>query len=97
MKPETRFKIRALADLRTLGWAEKIQQKAIRGTPDILACIKGWFIALELKVERNKADPLQDHELRKIDKAGGMALVVYPDDWAEVMRQLAALPERREA
>ena len=90
-KPETIFKQRVLRDLRALPyvWAEKIQQQAIRGTPDILACICGVFVAIELKKDAEaRTDKMQDHTLNKIRAAGGRAFVTYPKAWAEHYREL---------
>lgn len=47
------------------------------GVPDILCCIKGHFIALELKREdgSGRASPQQEIECKKINGAGGHALI----------------------
>ena len=47
-----------------------------RGTPDLLVCWQGKFIALEIKAPGEKATLLQDHEIHKIREAGGQGLVV---------------------
>lgn len=47
------------------------------GCPDILACIQGRFVGIEVKVGRNKASELQLSHMRAIDKAGGLAALVY--------------------
>lgn len=49
---------------------------AANGTPDILACLQGRFIAIEVKAGKNKPTALQIQALRKIDAAGGLALVI---------------------
>ena len=84
---ETRFKRRVLKKLRERGaWVEKIQQRAIRGTPDLLGCWAGRFFALELKAsESEKADPLQKHKLEEIREAGGLADTVHPKNLEEVI------------
>jgi hypothetical protein len=46
------------------------------GTPDLIVCYKGRFIALEVKTETGKATVLQEAALRKIRAAGGVAEVV---------------------
>jgi hypothetical protein len=93
-KPETIFKERVLKDLRALPstYAVKIQQQAIRGTPDILACVNGWFVAIELKKDdKAKTDKRQDYELKKIDEAGGMALVAHPLNWPGMLARIKRL------
>ncbi len=45
------------------------------GVPDILACYKGQFIAIEVKNETGKTSQLQDINLKLIRDAGGIAIV----------------------
>lgn len=66
-------------------WWEKIQQKSIRGTPDILGCVQGKFVALELKKDsKANIDELQKYKLEQISKAGGLSAIVYPENWEKV-------------
>lgn len=51
------------------------------GTPDILACVNGYFIAIEVKGPEGKASELQLAKIAEIRKAGGFAYVVYPSGW----------------
>lgn len=98
-KPETKFKEKILPLLRELPntWAEKIQQVSLRGTPDILGCFNGHFVAIELKKdlkELEKKDAtsiLQDYKLEKIRAAGGIAIKVSPEGWDEVYKFLQEL------
>lgn len=94
-KPETIFKERALSDLVKLQrvsfgrvWFQKIQQVAIHGTPDILACIAGRFVAIELKDEDGELSPSQVYHLGKIRKAGGIAIVATPSTWDDVLNDI---------
>lgn len=50
------------------------------GTPDILACLNGKFIAIEVKRLGKKATPLQEHHINEIKKAGGIAFVACSVD-----------------
>lgn len=92
---ETNFKEKVLPLLKALpcSWFEKIQQLAIRGTPDILGCVRGQMVALELKTEDGDTDALQDWNLNKILKAGGMAIVVTPTNWPEVYNSLKLMAD----
>ncbi|WP_314578584.1 VRR-NUC domain-containing protein [Enterococcus gilvus] len=46
------------------------------GTPDILACVNGRFIGIEVKkASGGIVSELQKSKLRKIEAAGGIALV----------------------
>lgn len=70
--------IRFLAEQRI--WHVKVwgggMQRA--GIPDILACVNGWFVAIELKTEIGRTSPLQDYNLDGIRKSNGHALVLRP-------------------
>jgi hypothetical protein len=88
-QPETRFKEKAQKDLKDLQrsgepiWFTKIQQVAIRGTPDNFLVVAGWGVALELK--RNsleQPDPLQLLNLARIIDAGGFSFRACPRELA---------------
>jgi hypothetical protein len=51
------------------------------GIPDILACIYGRFYGLELKGDDGKPKLLQLVNLQDIRNAGGIGLLLYPDDF----------------
>jgi hypothetical protein len=51
------------------------------GIPDILATVEGRFLAIEVKATKGRPSPLQIHQLRQIDKAGGYAILLYPDQY----------------
>lgn len=91
---ENKLKVKVLSDLRRLPscWAVKIQQTSIVGTPDILACVGGYFVALELKrTAKDNPSPSQTYQINKIDDAGGHAFVVCPDSWPACLAFLAQL------
>lgn len=50
------------------------------GIPDIICCINGRFVAFEAKVPGSVPTKLQEHTIRKIMDAGGIAAVVYSLD-----------------
>ncbi len=45
------------------------------GIPDITACFRGWYIAIEVKTHTNKATKLQMYNIKGIKEAGGIAFV----------------------
>jgi len=94
-KPETLFKekIRPQLDALKNSWWVKTQMRSIRGIPDLLGCVNGYFIALELKTDdkRSELAPLQGYILRKITKAGGIALEVTPETWDDTYQILRIL------
>lgn len=48
------------------------------GVPDILACVNGHFVGIEVKAQNGKPSELQLYNVRKIREAGGFAIVLYP-------------------
>ena len=48
------------------------------GTPDIIACVNGHFVAVEVKAENGKPSELQIHNIEQINKAGGCGVILYP-------------------
>lgn len=91
-KPETLFYVNKVKpDLEKLPntWFVKVQMVALRGIPDVLLCVCGFFIAMELKKdEKQGPSPLQEWNLQGIGRAGGMAFVVHPGNWKETYELL---------
>lgn len=52
-----------------------------RGIPDILACINGHFVGIEVKAEDGKPSQFQILNIKMIREAGGFAFVLYPSAW----------------
>lgn len=48
------------------------------GIPDILACINGYFVGVEVKAQTGRPSELQIYNIQKIRDAGGFAFVLYP-------------------
>lgn len=57
------------------------------GVPDIVACVNGFFLAIECKAGTNKPTALQVREIEAIRKAGGVAVVVNAENW-DMVREL---------
>ena len=46
------------------------------GTPDILACVKGVFVGIEVKKPKGgRASDLQKFKIKQIEQAGGIGIV----------------------
>jgi hypothetical protein len=58
-------------------WKEHGGIYGTAGIPDIIICHNGKFIALECKVNGRKSTQLQQATIDKIQKADGIAAVVY--------------------
>ena len=50
------------------------------GAPDFLVCLHGRFIGVECKAGKNTTTPLQEKNLRQIERSGGIALVVNDEN-----------------
>ena len=90
-KPETVLKEKVLADLKEVPgvYVRKIQQVSLRGTLDLMVCVAGNFVAIELKANDNEdLDDLQKHEASKILKAGGYVFKVTPMTWPGVLSSI---------
>jgi hypothetical protein len=84
---EKDFKVKVQKWLKSLPnvWSVKIQQRSISGTPDILACINGRFVAFELKKDhKSKITRLQEHNIKLIRDANGYAVVLHPENFEEI-------------
>lgn len=91
MKEETKFRVRKVIPfLKTLQHTAyfPIQQLAIVGDADFHLCIRGRFVALELKRAGEKARPIQRAKLDWVKKCGGFSLEASPDNWPEVQAEL---------
>ena len=69
-------------------WGGGYQQA---GVPDLIICVNGYFVAVEVKGERGKPSPLQIHNIDHIKKAGGVGLVLYPKDFDEFKNLILSL------
>lgn len=49
-----------------------------KGVPDVLACVNGYFVGVEVKGDAGKPSKLQLRNIDKIRCAGGFAMVLYP-------------------
>ncbi|WP_306764727.1 VRR-NUC domain-containing protein [Agathobacter rectalis] len=53
------------------------------GIPDLLVCFNGWFLGIELKAPKGRPSDLQLYNLRQIEKAGGIGILLYPKDYEQ--------------
>lgn len=80
--PEARIQRSIQGEIRARGgYCIKIHGSPLmpEGTPDILACYKGYFLGFEVKTPATKDEvsPAQSLRLQQIRMAGGGAYVVY--------------------
>lgn len=58
------------------------------GVPDIVACYRGNFVAIECKAGTNKPTALQHAQMEKISKAQGVAIWVNEKNIEDVTKLL---------
>lgn len=61
------------------------------GIPDIIACINGHFVALEVKADNGRASELQKRNIRVINECNGLGIIVYPKDFEKLKERLLEL------
>ena len=67
-----------------------------RGLPDIIGCIDGLFVGIEVKLPERRNElgavtPLQQYALDQIHKAGGFTFVAYDvDDVLSILKEYFA-------
>ena len=64
------------------------------GIPDILACVNGRFVAIEVKAEKGKPSELQLYHQQKIKDSGGIAYILYPKDFDEFKKDIINLLDK---
>jgi len=63
------------------------------GVPDIVCCVGGAFLGIEVKAGKNKPTALQTRELEAIRRCGGVAVVANEENWDMIrplVRQLSS-------
>ena len=61
------------------------------GIPDLLVCVQGHFLGIELKAPRGRPSDLQLYNLLEIERAGGIAFLLYPKDFDDFKEFIARL------
>lgn len=88
--------MRKLRDIPNSNWFVK-EAKSIRGIPDIIGCISGRFIALEVKRSLAEARgstgriALQKKFVADTNKTGGYGTFIYPENESEILEILCAI------
>lgn len=61
------------------------------GTPDLLCCVNGYFVAIECKSSIGKPSDLQKIKLNQILKSGGIGIVASPKNYDDVLQLIDCL------
>lgn len=66
------------------------------GVPDLLACVNGFFVAIEVKASKGKPTELQLWNREKIRESGGISIIIYPEQFEDFKLLIEDLIERPE-
>lgn len=92
--PEAKVKAKVVAQLKGLGayyFYPVTGGYGRSGVPDIVGCFRGMFFGIECKAGNNKPTKLQELNLRQIEGAGGIALVINESNVDDVARILGEI------
>jgi hypothetical protein len=91
MTPEKRVKEKAkkvLEELKAYYFFPATGYGGRKGVPDIIACYDGKFVGIECKAKNNKPTKLQQKELDRIKKAGGIGIVFSDNTTTQELKNL---------
>ena len=90
---ETNLQNDILMLLEAYGYpAYNIIQASKSGVSDILACVEGRFVAIEVKLEYNQPSALQERKQQKIRTAKGFAIVAkHLEDVTQLIETIKSL------
>lgn len=95
MGPEKKFEneVKKWLDALTDTWYFKVHGNGVQssGIPDIIACVNGDFVALEIKSEVGKLSELQKSKLKRLYEVGGLVYVVKPSNFESVKAGIKCL------
>ena len=79
------------------GWFVKIWGGGMQkeGIPDILMCVNGTFISLELKSATGRPSELQKKNTAMINGSGGLGIILWPDgfeDFKQIIEEVLSAP-----
>ena len=73
-----------------VGWYTKIwgggYQKS--GIPDLICCVNGIMIAVEVKASNGRPSELQKLNIRRINQANGIGVFLYPEGFEDFKKLL---------
>lgn len=58
------------------------------GIPDILCCLNGKFIGIEVKQETGRPSDLQKHHLKDINDKGGFGILLFPSGFERFKKEI---------
>ncbi|ACA44842.1 VRR-NUC domain-containing protein [Clostridium botulinum] len=61
------------------------------GIPDIIACVNGKLVGIEVKAPNGKPSELQKRNIRLIQESGGVGYILYPKDLSKFKKDMKEL------
>lgn len=70
------------------GWSVKFfaNSYTTRGIPDLLCCVNGKFLGIEVKATNGRPSKLQEITIEQIKNAGGYGIILYPQNFEDFKR-----------
>lgn len=63
------------------------------GVPDLIACVNGRFVGIEVKAENGRPSEIQLENIRQIRDNNGYAVVVYPEQFEQLKLFLESIEQ----
>jgi len=70
-----------------------VGQYGKRGVPDLVMCIKGLFVCVEVKTVKGTLTDIQSLEGRRIESAGGIWITIYGRNVDQLRELYASIEE----
>lgn len=61
------------------------------GVPDLIACVDGWFVGIEVKSDVGKPSEIQKVNIEEIHQCKGFAVVVHPEEFDQLKEMIIAI------
>lgn|SRR5574344_194178 len=58
------------------------------GVPDLLCCVNGKFVAIEVKADNGHPSELQLYHKSMIEKSHGYCIIAYPKDYDKLIKDM---------
>lgn len=91
LKPESKIQKEIIAYLKARGCHVIRNAGSFRnGEADLIACVSGTFVAIEVKKEGEKPNDLQLAKQKSVQASGGISIIAYSvDDVKNVLSYIA--------
>lgn len=79
-----------------IGWYTKIWGGGFQksGIPDIIACVKGQFVSIEVKAQNGRPSELQELNTGRIRNSGGHGVFLYPSGFGQFKADVTSMLEQ---